>query len=419
VRAVTEALVVTSVAGVRHHEAFHRFFSRGTWKPDRFGELVFKAVLATFPETNLRFIIDDTLVHKRGAHVFGIGSHIDPVHSTKRYKILAFGHVWVVFAVLVRVPFSTRSWALPLLFRLYHSKKDALRKGNTYRIKTALAREMLHIAAGWTAGKRITVSMDSAYCCDTVMRSLPPGVVVFGALRGNAALTSLPNPKIRKRKVGRPSVRGRSLPNPRKLVKSRRHAWHKCTATLYGKKSTVRFKEVVAQWYRGTGTRPLRIIVRESDVTGMVRVVFCTDTKVSAAEILEGYNERWAIEVCFRELKQLLGFGDSSARKKLAVERVAPFVGISYSLLVVWFAQGVHRTSVATPPLRPWYPHKRGSSFADVLRAAQRTLAPHHILDLLRKQPLETETLPLKTPRIRLHSARARKTQRDRIKNAA
>lgn len=29
--AVTQALVVTGVAGRRHHEAFHRFFSRGTW----------------------------------------------------------------------------------------------------------------------------------------------------------------------------------------------------------------------------------------------------------------------------------------------------------------------------------------------------------------------------------------------------
>ena len=32
--AVTQALVATSVAGRRHHETFHRFFSRGTWDPD-------------------------------------------------------------------------------------------------------------------------------------------------------------------------------------------------------------------------------------------------------------------------------------------------------------------------------------------------------------------------------------------------
>ena len=30
VHAVTEALVCTQVASQRHHEAFHRFFSRGT-----------------------------------------------------------------------------------------------------------------------------------------------------------------------------------------------------------------------------------------------------------------------------------------------------------------------------------------------------------------------------------------------------
>jgi len=50
--------------------------------------------------------------------VFGIGSHLDAVRSTKRQKIFSFGHRWVVLAVLVSVPFSPRSWALPVLFRL-------------------------------------------------------------------------------------------------------------------------------------------------------------------------------------------------------------------------------------------------------------------------------------------------------------
>lgn len=85
--------------------------------------------------------------------------------------------------------------------------------------------------------------------------------------------------------------------------------------------------------------------------------------------------------MCFRELKQLLGFADSSARKRAAVERVAPFVGFVYSMLVLWFALGVHQTPIATPPVRPWYRHKRGLCFADALRAAQRTLAPFDVLD--------------------------------------
>ena len=35
--AVTEALVSTDVARRRHHEAYHRFFSRGTWSSDELG----------------------------------------------------------------------------------------------------------------------------------------------------------------------------------------------------------------------------------------------------------------------------------------------------------------------------------------------------------------------------------------------
>ena len=40
--AVTQALVVTDVARRVHHERFHRFFSRGAWKPDTLGRLLFE-----------------------------------------------------------------------------------------------------------------------------------------------------------------------------------------------------------------------------------------------------------------------------------------------------------------------------------------------------------------------------------------
>ena len=66
-------------------------------------------------------------------------------------------------------------------------------------------------------------------------------------------------------------------------------------------------------------------------------------------QILEGDGSRWAIWVCFRELKQLLGFADSSARKEEAVKRVAPFVGLTYTMLVLWFAMGAWRSEIARP----------------------------------------------------------------------
>jgi hypothetical protein len=389
--AVTQALVTTGVAGRRHHEAFHRFFSRGTWDPDEVGRLLFGWIARHLSAgAAIRVVLDDTLATKKGPHVFGIGSHLDAVRSTRRQKIFAFGHCWVVLAVLLPVPFSSRTFALPVLFRLYRTVKSCERAGQPHRKKTELARELLDVLASWVGARRVELAADSAYCNDTITRGLPANFVLFGAMRPDAVLTALP--PNRPRKPGRPSRRGRPLAKPEVIAKDGRRPWLSCEATLYGVRRTIHYKTVDAQWYRACGIGLLRIVMVRIDdgVIGM-RVFFSTDATLDVPVILETYAGRWAIEVCFRDLKQLLGFGDSSARKRAAVERTAPFVGLVYTTLVLWFSEGVHRTRIATPPLRPWYPHKQGLCFADVLRAAQRSLSsldvldPHRSLGNLRK----------------------------------
>lgn len=379
--AVTQALVTTGVAGRRHHESFHRFFSRGTWDPDEVGRLLFGWISRHLREgAPVRIALDDTLATKKGPHVFGIGSHLDAVRSTRRQKIFAFGHCWVVLAVLLPVPFSSRAFALPVLFRLYRTVKSCERAGQPHRKKTELARQLLDVLAVWVGDRRVEIAADSAYCNDTVTRGLPDTFVLFGAMRPDAVLTALP--AARPRKPGRPSRRGRPVAKPEAIAKDGRRPWLSCEATLYGVRRTVRYKSVDAQWYRACGVRLLRIVIVKVDdgAIGM-RVFFSTDAAIAVPLILETYAGRWAIEVCFRDLKQLLGFGDSSARKRAAVERTAPFVGLVYTTLVLWFAEGIHRTRFAAPPLRPWYRHKHGLCFADVLRAAQRALMPLDVLD--------------------------------------
>jgi hypothetical protein len=380
--AITEALVMTDVAARCHHEAFHRFFSRGTWSPDHLGRCLFWRIRGALCDGGaVRIVLDDTLAPKKGPHVFGIGSHLDAVRSTKKQKVFAFGHCWVTLAVLVRVPFSTRTWALPVLFRLYRTKKECERRSVPHRKKTDLAREMLDLVCSWVTDQRIELAADSAYCNDTVTRELPARVVLFGAMRPDAVLTEPPDATGSER-GGRPRKRGRLLRKPEQLARDGRTPWKTVEATLYGRKTTVRFKTVCAQWYRATGTRLLRIVIVATDSGSMpYRVFFSFDATLEVSVILESYAGRWGIEVFFREAKQLLGFADSQARKEAAVLRVAPFVGLLYSALVVWFAEGVHRADIAAPPIRPWYPHKTGLCFADVLRAARRALDGAEVLD--------------------------------------
>jgi hypothetical protein len=379
--AVTQSLVATDVARRRHWEAFHRFFSRGTWDPDRFGLLLLDRLAKLLPPgASIGAVLDDTLAPKKGPSVFGIGSHIDAVRSTKAVRVFCFGHVWVILAITIAVPCSRRRWALPVLFRLYRNKKECKAKGHVYRKKTELAREMLDVLIKWAGARPVELSMDSAYCNSTVMRGLPSSVKVYGAMRPDAVLTALPSTK-RQRK-GRPKVRGRLLSKPENLARNDRQPWLSCVAELYGEKRTVHYKTLDAQWYRACGAQLLRIVVVRVDHGAIrLRVFFSTDPNETIAKILEGYAHRWSIEVTFKNLKQLLGFADSSARKKESVERTAPFVGLIYTILAIWYMEGAHATAQAAVPFRPWYRHKDGLCFADVLRAAQHTLVSLDVLD--------------------------------------
>ena len=380
--AVTQSLVETDVARRVHHERFHRFFSRGAWSPDKIGRLLFERICTRLLDANARIVIalDDTLAAKKGATVWGIGSHLDAVRSTKHLRVFCFGHVWVVLSLVVTVPFSSRRWSLPVLFRLYRNKKECQKRGDPYRKKTELGREMVDALVGWCSERKFDLVADSAYCNDTLMRNLDARVNMIGAVRPDAVLTAPPT-KAQQKQTGRRRKRGKLLPKPEKIYADKT-PWLKVTLPLYGRVTVVYYKTIVAQWYRGAGTRPGRIvIVRVDDGKIAMRVYFCADAERAAEDILTTYSWRWSLEVCFRDLKQLLGFADSSARKRQAVERMAPFVGYTYTLLILWFADGIWRTPVAQPPIRPWYPHRKHASFADVLRAAQRTLAPVDVLD--------------------------------------
>lgn len=379
--AVTEALVLTGIAGQRHHEAFHRFFSRAQWEPDEMGLWLFRRLEPYLGNGAVRVAIDDTLAPKKGPRVFGIATHVDAVRSTRKHRVFCFGHCWVVLAVLMRVPFSKRTWGLPVLFRLYRSKKETPKAD--YAKKTELACELLRVFVGWVGDRPVELTIDMGYCNNTVAHDLPSSVVLFGAMRTDAALTALPGPRPAGAR-GRPKLRGAKLPKPQEVANDASIPWSTAEAFLYGKKRRVRFKTFCAQWYRACGVRLLRVVVVLTEHGQVpIRVFCCTDPNLDVVHILETYAGRWGIEVFFREAKQLLGLADSAARREHAVRRVAPLVGMLYSVLVVWFLEHHGHTFTASVPLRPWYRHKSGLSFADILRQARGAIATANILDLV------------------------------------
>lgn len=381
--AVTAALVVTGISKERDHSAFHRFFSLARWSRDELGRALFFKAMELVPKCGAVLLsLDDTLANKKGEEVFGIGCHIDAVRSTKKHKVFAFGHVWIVLCLVVRLPFSERPWSLPVLFRLYRSKKECESNDGDYLKKTELAREMMLVFSSWEVMRRVEIVADSAYCNNTVVNRLPPNLVFIGTMRPDAAVTAKPRQVPGKKQTGRPRVRGDRRPSPEQLAKDDSRPWNQVEATLYGENKTVDYKEMRCQWYRACGGLLLKIIVTPTK-TGKVpyRVFFCTDPMVSVQYLLEQYASRWSIEVTFFDIKQYLGFADSQAWSEAAVQRTAPFVGYLYTFIVIWYATAGKGSPLDIIPHRPWYTTKRCPSFADMLGAAQRASALSGVFD--------------------------------------
>jgi hypothetical protein len=367
---VTGALVAARVAGKRHWAAFHRFFSRAAWNPDVLGRKLFELLDALLAALVV-VAIDDTVCRKRGPYVFGASMHIDAVTSTRKRRNLVRGHCWVVLVVVVRVPWSNRQWAIPVLSRLYIGKKEA---GSAYRTKSVLAREMLDLFRTWLdPERRLRILLDSGYMNRTVLTGLPfDRVEVIGSLKTNAAFFRPVGPSRRTRKGGRPRKKGRRLPTPAAMHNARRTPWTTVTLPHGTKTRTKQVLSLQVQWYGVLGQHVCHVVLVRED-SEKLRVVLCTTADKPVTDLLEDGAQRWPIEVWNRDAKQIFGFADSPAHSRKAVLRTAPWVALLSGIVVVWFHRIYTRDLRLPLPQRPWYTTKQNLSFNDLVRAVQET----------------------------------------------
>jgi len=377
---VTEALLAARVASQMHWAAFHRFFSRAGWDPDRMGQTLFHMLEPLMSSSWIEVAVDDTLAQKRGPRVFGASMHVDAVTSTKKRKNLVRGHCWVEMGVVVNVPWSKRAWFVPVLSRLYRGKKEG---GTEYRTKSALGREMVDLFLTWVdPGRKVRLLLDSGYMVKPMLCDLPfERVTVFGSIKTNAALyRPLRTGRSKTKRRGRPRKKGKRLPTPATMHRETQRKWTTITLHVSQQKRQKEVLSLQAQWYGVLGSRINHVVLMRED-TQKLRVVLCTDETLSKESILEQGARRWPIEVWNRDVKQFFGFADSPAWSKQAVLRTAPWVALVSGILVVWFHR-IYVKGMETPvPKRPWYLWKTDLSFADLVRAAQEMLRGVDALD--------------------------------------
>jgi DDE family transposase len=327
-------------------DVYYNFFERSAWDPSVLAQRVGLLILTSLRFTGLVvLLVDDTLAHKTGKCVWGLGWFRDAAASTRKRVATASGHNWVIMAIafcdpLTRMPVL----ALPLLARLHQA-------GKGQPSCPTLAREMLQEVLSWSPGRPYSLVGDGAYACKELLLGLPEQVHFVGRMRGDAAVHDPEPAKARKGKRGPKAKKGPRLPSPRdaarkadrKRTQNGEWVWQKVTACAYGKERELQALSYQVVWPRVLGLRPVQVVVVR-DPSGQMDDIylFTTDLKAGAQWVITQFAWRWSVEVLFRASKQVLEVEAPQHWCKASVEKVAPWVWGMQSVIMVWYLTAGH-----------------------------------------------------------------------------
>jgi hypothetical protein len=248
-RTVSNPLRLLGWLGHGAASSYHTVLSQAQWSGLRLAALLARFVVRHFwPSGPVSLVGDDTVSEHRGKRVYGKGRHRGPARSSHSYTAYRWGHKWVVLAVLVRLPFATRPWALPVLVALYRCPKENKRRGRAHKTPAQLMQLLLRVLMRWFPDRQFAFAGDAGFGSHEMAH------FAAGA-NGRLALVSKLHPEANPYRPapaysgkGRPAKKGAKMPPPREVVgrSSRARLW----VAWYG--------GAAARWRRspgrGTGT---------------------------------------------------------------------------------------------------------------------------------------------------------------------
>jgi hypothetical protein len=362
-----------------HRTSYQRVLSRASWSGLALGCALVRFLLDhVIPDGPVTVLGDDTVDGHKGTKVYGKARHRDPVRSTHSYTAWRYGHRWVVLAVLVKLPFATRPWALPVLIDLYRSEEDDRKRNRPHRTPARIACVLLRLLVMRFPGRTFVFVGDSGYGTHEVARFCHrhrTRLTLVSKLHPDANLF---DPPPRYTGTGRPRVKGDRRNKPRQAVAAAKAFTRRRVGWYGGGTRRVETLEGTGHWYKsGAGLVPLRwVFVR--DVTGTHRdeYFFATDPSLGAARVIGYYCGRWNIETTFQEARSCLGLESTRGWCKKTVVRAGPCLLGLYTVVAVLFDALPESKRIGGVS----WPGKAHVTFSDALCAIRRWLWAEAVL---------------------------------------
>jgi hypothetical protein len=361
--------------------SYHRVLSQAQWSSLQLACALARFLIGHLLPTGLITLGgDDTVDGHKGKKVYGKARHRDPVRSTKSYTAWRYGHKWVVLCILVRFPFATRPWALPVLVALYRSEEQNRQQKRPHRTPAQLMCRLLRLMLLWFPDRHFVFVGAAGYGTHEMARF---------AHRHRARLTlvskfhpdaNLYDPPPAYQGKGRPRVKGRRRAKPKAAV-ARAGRRQRLQVGWYGG-GTRRVETITGtgHWYQaGRGLVPVRwVFVHDLDGTHRDEYFFTTDPTLAPPDLIGYYTARWNIETTFQELRAYLGLETTRGWCARTVLRAAPCLFGLYTVVALLYEQ--LPTEAQGAGAVDWEGKKAEVTFSDAISAVRRWLWAHWVL---------------------------------------
>ena len=229
----------------------------------------------------IELLLDDSKKQKRGKRMEAVGWIRDPL-TGKSIR----GHQFVTATI------SFRGYTIPLAIRIYVKKQDCRPLGRTFKKTTQLAAELI---GEFEPPQQVNVRVlfDSYYLCPVVVKECRrKGFRFVSTLKSNRNLFK----NGRKLKTGR-------------YGKSTFAAHKKKNFCIRKSNGIVKYTYVDAGWMDVGNIGKLHVIFSRKKTDPRILGLVTDDPHLSASQMIKAYDDRWSIEVFFKDTKQLLGLG--------------------------------------------------------------------------------------------------------------
>jgi DDE superfamily endonuclease len=323
--------------------AYRRVFCRSRWSTWTVGRHLAAWVFDHFvAEGPILLAADDTVSEHPGDKVHGKSCHRDAVRSSHGFTAYRWGHKWLVLAVLVRFPLTSRPWALPLLVVLCRSNKDDTRLKGRHRTPAEVLKLMVFVLRRWFPQRNFLLAADGGYASHDLAGfcGKQQGRLDFVSRFYPDAALYLPPAEVRltakgKKPRGRPAVKGAKIDTPQQVVAKTKKKTRLVVGWYGGGQRRVEVVTGTGHWYRaGQGLVELRwVYVRDLQGTHRDEYFFSTRTSMTAQEIIETYGRRWNLETTFQEMRSYLKLESTRGWSKKTVQRAEPCLFGMYTVV--------------------------------------------------------------------------------------